>query len=520
MGSVKERGVWFSRALLVFSLLFFVGVSSVLVLDVDRIAWFDEAFSLETARMVGEGSVNFYEHDVHPPVYYTLLSVWGSFNPGLTETQWARFLSVTCVALFLLVVFFILRTLKYSSFVSSGVVFLMSGLTSLFHYGTEIRMYGLLMLVSSLAMFFAIRWVMTRSHSNRMDLWASALLVALLPFIHYFGAIIGLIIITMLGLVWFKIVPEKGCRKVFYVNILFFISVYVFSTVLAASMALAQRARISHMWFDYSGIGSYPSSLLFGFHYTEGMSDMLVMWVLSIVQILLLLVVVGYFIRMFFVKNLNKRSIIMLLFMFMSIGPLLLIIASHYVLDLYHHRFILPFIWLFVVAVFTGVMSKFEFCLKRRNWLGIGVFTVLVIAIVIVNVLVQYEYVDSTYRVQERAFLAIPCDGATVLHETPFTYVPLIVWDREHGCDRSEVLGTLLSEGEGHSSGFDAIDPSKIIYFDEELQYVVDGPTYYFTGYHYFLMVSEDSGVVVYNGSQLLPDVGNADWLSVLYVEG
>ena len=61
-------------------------------------------------------------------------------------------------------------------------VFLFSVCTTYLHYGTEIRMYMMLLLVSAMAVYCAVRYFYARDRHN----WflAAGFFAGLLPFIH------------------------------------------------------------------------------------------------------------------------------------------------------------------------------------------------------------------------------------------------------------------------------------------------------------------------------------------------
>ena len=149
-----------NKLLLVFALVFFVSTAAYVSIGVDRMAWFDEAFTLETVQLLNSGvDINFAEFDVHPPAYYVSLASWMSFAPdGLSETQWARFFSIFWGVVFFIFVYLLVRKLQFSSFVAGSVTLLMSLSTTFLHYFTEIRMYGMLLALTSVVIYLLFRF--------------------------------------------------------------------------------------------------------------------------------------------------------------------------------------------------------------------------------------------------------------------------------------------------------------------------------------------------------------------------
>lgn len=517
------------KIIFVVSVLMFTVAGVTTIVQVDRIAWFDEAFSLETARMVqgyaledeSQKQINFHEHDVHPPIYYLKLAEWQSFRPEtVTETHWARLLSLIFAIIFLILCYSILRELQFNSFIAGGATFLMSISTTIMHYGTEIRMYMMVVMLCALAVYAAIRYL------NRKHIWnlyVAGIAVFFLPLVHYFGIFAGAFLI---GLGMMCLPQKKDVKKVFerFKPLVKYLAVilpfYISGSLIAAFMAFDQRSRIANMWFDPSNIGSYPSALLFGFHYTEGFQHEITMVAISILQIILLIILVIGAIWLVKKKEFILQEKVMSAFFLCAFVPLIVIVLSKYVLDLYHHRFVLISLWMFALFVYAMAFKILDNLRKaQKSFLLVIAFIILLLYVVLSHD-AYIEYVEQVPRVQENVFAMVPCEGVA-LHETPFTYVPHVVWDRENNCERDHVLGTLLTYAEGRSSGFDAIGENNIIYFEEEGQYKAIEPTYYFTGYNYYLLIPKEQGDVLYEGKDQYANqvTGDKDWLSVLYVE-
>ena len=107
-----EKG---AKILLVLTLLVFIGLSVFTIFVTDRESWFDVSFSLETVhtlRTEGFSSIDFQQHDVHPPAYYYALTLWSYANPtylsspstGISEYHWAQLFGVLCgIAFFIFI---------------------------------------------------------------------------------------------------------------------------------------------------------------------------------------------------------------------------------------------------------------------------------------------------------------------------------------------------------------------------------------------------------------------------------
>ncbi|HIC89470.1 MAG TPA: hypothetical protein EYP04_08720 [Anaerolineae bacterium] len=116
--------------------------------------WLDEAFSIWVgSQPLTEAWGWLIRVDQHPPLYYTLLHFWMAF--GQTESV-VRSFSALCGVLTLPVVYLIGRWLGGTLL---GIVAVLILVISPFHvaFGQETRMYALLTLNASLAIYFLIR---------------------------------------------------------------------------------------------------------------------------------------------------------------------------------------------------------------------------------------------------------------------------------------------------------------------------------------------------------------------------
>ncbi|MBI5960911.1 MAG: glycosyltransferase family 39 protein [Chloroflexi bacterium] len=146
--------------------------------------WGDEGWSmwavggrnpLETLRRVGD--------DVHPPLYFVLLDGWIALAG---ESVYAvRMLSLLFGLIGLAATFALARRLfdRQTGLIALGL----SGTTSFWVYYTrEARMYTLLLALGVLATWAYLRWL---EDSSRRRTLIYALLLALLPYTHYHGAL-------------------------------------------------------------------------------------------------------------------------------------------------------------------------------------------------------------------------------------------------------------------------------------------------------------------------------------------
>jgi 4-amino-4-deoxy-L-arabinose transferase-like glycosyltransferase len=122
-------------------------------LDAESV-WLDEAFSIATSRTSLANIVAENSQDVHPPLHYFLLHYWG-FLAG-TTTWAARALSVLCSLGTIAAAYLVGAHLRGRA---TGLVAAILLTVSVFQveFAQEARMYALLVLLSTLSIYFFVR---------------------------------------------------------------------------------------------------------------------------------------------------------------------------------------------------------------------------------------------------------------------------------------------------------------------------------------------------------------------------
>lgn len=447
---------------LVVVLVLFLSLLLSNVFVVSREVWFDEAFSLQTAYLLNEGSdIDFSAFDVHPPVYYEMLAGWMRMQPaGVEEHEWGRLLSVVFALVFVLCVFLGL----YEMF--GGIVAYIASLLLVFsstyvHFGTEVRSYMFVMMCSAIA-FWLLMKVIRGSEKWKVLVWIAAGVLAIAVFAHYYAAMAFVLFVGMV----FVCVDEREKRK-YGVWVLACVGGVV-SLVAFVWFALPQMVRAEAMWFQQSTLESYPWSLSYTVFVpqTSLFGDGMV-WL----SWLFIAVIIAVFV---WCLRLGKRSdvkdrVVWVMFL-SSVFPFLGLVSSPVLSavigdgfgNLYHHRLFLVVTWMFAAGLFVQFV---RWVVRRTRVVALVSF---VIVIVVMGVLME-EYVDTSHYELERTLGAVACDGSVVVHESPFSGMPALVFDRERGCDMNRhVVVTGISREQSFTAGFDAWDPNDV-YWDERV---------------------------------------------------
>lgn len=146
--------------------------------------WFDEAFSRYIIQFNFLEIAQFTATDVHPPLYYWILKLWG-LGFGMSEVA-MRSLSVLLGAAVIVVAFLLIRRL-FGRF--AGLISLLFLVVSpiLIRYSDEARMYTLVSLIVMGATWLLLK--ATETNRRRWYVWYG-ILVGLGMWTHYFVALV------------------------------------------------------------------------------------------------------------------------------------------------------------------------------------------------------------------------------------------------------------------------------------------------------------------------------------------
>jgi len=232
------------KDLLAFAILVLITVVVRLPGVFNRAIWYDEAITLlETAGnaiptwsalptsaasqkellvgspTLGEVAAGLRETDVHPPVYYGLLSIWQRFAGGSIEA--ARLFSVFLSTVSVILLYLLLRTSGFvRPFWPSLVYSLSSGAV---HYAHEARNYSLAMFFVILAAFLA--YFLTQIESNRqLRIWTFSLSIAACCGLAFQTNYLTVFPISVL-LVWCFAWTPKNRRKYVVASMVLFVMI-------------------------------------------------------------------------------------------------------------------------------------------------------------------------------------------------------------------------------------------------------------------------------------------------------
>lgn len=145
--------------------------------------WYDEAFTGILVRQPWDQMMQLILKDVHPPLYYWVLALWGMVF-GTTMTALRAF-SVTCGVATIGAVFFALKSWYKPSTVPAMLGALFVAINPFFvNYSQEARMYALFGLLVVVAAMLLVRAWETGSYWVRL---CFSLVFFALPFTHYIG---------------------------------------------------------------------------------------------------------------------------------------------------------------------------------------------------------------------------------------------------------------------------------------------------------------------------------------------
>jgi hypothetical protein len=177
--------------------------------------WFDELFSVHAARHTWGGLWRFVAADlIHPPLSYALLKVWVA--AGGESLQWLRLFPFVASVAALVPLLLLARELKLGAAATNAALLVAAVNGYLIKYAQEVRMYGLLLLLTLTSLWLFAR-LLKREDGGRGLLLALFFVNLLLVYTHYYGWLVvacelaflalrdrrrlGLFMLTVAGLV-------------------------------------------------------------------------------------------------------------------------------------------------------------------------------------------------------------------------------------------------------------------------------------------------------------------------------
>ena len=435
---------------LLLALVCFMYLSQVTIFIIHQDTWFDPSFSLETVHKMKTESIVWRSYDVNPPVYYYLLYGWMKLNPGMLEENWGRELSVLFGLLFITCAYFALREV-FGKAGEYATIFLALS-TTYIEYGTEIRGYSLLLMLSAAAL-----WGIVFAKRFRSGIWISALALFLMPFVHYYAAMAVFFFVVLFYVYWCE---EFGPTVWMGVGILALMG-FVGTGLAYFMFARPQMGHITGIWPD-TDFSIFPSALISSFVYIldaslKQLSN--VGWIkfLMIISYFGIFVLIGVYswvaLKWLFTKQeVSKRKAMLMVMCVSAFFPLAVLIALMFskVLPSYHHRYFLVVLWMFAAATYVMLV---DWLMKLRA----KVASVMLFCIFVMFGVLFYAFYVSANHDLQLLEKQIPCSPATVVHESPFSHAPLEVYSGEYGCGWRNVMSTNMTVKQASGMGMDAV---------------------------------------------------------------
>jgi uncharacterized membrane protein len=147
--------------------------------------WFDELFSVHAARHTWAGLWHFVAADlIHPPLFYALLKLWTA--AGGESLYWLRLFPVVASVAALVPLLLLARELRLGTWATNVALLVAAANGYLIKYAQEVRMYGLLLLLTLTSLWLFAR-LLSREGQARGILLALFFVNLLLVYTHYYG---------------------------------------------------------------------------------------------------------------------------------------------------------------------------------------------------------------------------------------------------------------------------------------------------------------------------------------------
>jgi hypothetical protein len=147
--------------------------------------WFDEIFSVHAARHAWGALWRFAAADlIHPPLFYALLKLWVA--AGGESLLWLRLFPALASIAAVVPLLLLARELRLGAAATNAALLVAAANGYLIKYAQEVRMYGLLLLLTLTSLWLFAR--LTNSGGRaRATLCALAFVNLLLVYTHYYG---------------------------------------------------------------------------------------------------------------------------------------------------------------------------------------------------------------------------------------------------------------------------------------------------------------------------------------------
>ncbi|MET0649293.1 MAG: glycosyltransferase family 39 protein [Pyrinomonadaceae bacterium] len=147
--------------------------------------WFDELFSVHAAQHTWPGLWRFVAADlIHPPLFYALLKVWVA--AGGESLLWLRLFPFVASAAALVPLLLLARELRLSGAATNIALLVAAANGYLIKYAQEVRMYGLLLLLTLTSLWLFARLLNKKDHARGLFV-ALFFCNLLLVYTHYYG---------------------------------------------------------------------------------------------------------------------------------------------------------------------------------------------------------------------------------------------------------------------------------------------------------------------------------------------
>ena len=178
------RRAWRSGALLTAGLVCLYAAARLWRLTAACL-WFDELFSVHAARHGWGDLWRFVAADlIHPPLFYALLKVWVA--TGGESLQWLRLFPALASVAAVVPLLLLARELRLGARATNLALLVAAANGYLIKYAQEVRMYGLLLLLTLTSLWLFAR-LLGRAGPARGLTVALAFVNLLLVYTHYYG---------------------------------------------------------------------------------------------------------------------------------------------------------------------------------------------------------------------------------------------------------------------------------------------------------------------------------------------
>jgi len=387
--------------------------------------------------------------DVHPPLSYILLKLWGIIFGDSVYSARIHVLLFGIVGMFFL--YHLIKEIYSDENFATIAIIPFMFLSSYLQYFTEIRMYSAFFLYSVAAFYFLVKMIKAYEISKQIELKYAIPyfgFTALFPWNHYF--MIYPFIMQCMYIVVFK---RDIIKKIWPGFVVMFVS-----WIPVVMHFIKQVTRLEGMWLKQATFKSFFSTVHYFFFHSNTDLRGNIENVLGYVLVFIIFVIIYLFVSELKRDEAEKKKTFF--FMLYWLMPIFIGLIVQIFKNVYHHRYFIFLGWALIMLLVRAVWWAWLKIDKKKLFKRSAIIVLAGILAFIILFQFTVYFKTSAFELKEmNKYVCEHCsEGSYTMHKSPFSSVPTQYYLRECGCDIPTIVISDLTERQFRSAGGDVIN--------------------------------------------------------------